>query len=141
MTPKPVVERYGTWIRAVALVAAVVLPVVSTVQSGAAQSGAPARGRGWSTVMGDLANRYSTLDQINTQTVSKLGAAWMSERLNPAGNTRSMTAIKDGMIYFTAPPAVLKMDAAPERSCGGTRPWPPTRARGGGAAAAPGHHR
>lgn len=120
---------------ATALATAVALPATVLVQSGAVQSGAvqsgavqggvqsgvqsdtaqpgppPAAGRGWSTVMGDLANRYSTLDQIDTQTVARLGGAWMSERLPAPANSRSMTVVKDGMIYLTAGPNVLKLDA------------------------------
>lgn len=92
---------------AAALIAALVVPVTVLVQSRPEPSG----GRGWSTVMGDLGNRYSTLDQINTQTVSRLGAAWMSERLTPPANSRSMTVVKNGMMYFTAPPNVLKINA------------------------------
>ena len=83
------------------------IPVTVSVQSGPA----PSSGREWSTVMGDLGNRYSTLNQINTQTVSRLGAVWMSERLTPPANSRSMTVVKNGMMYFTAPPNVVKIDA------------------------------
>jgi alcohol dehydrogenase (cytochrome c) len=61
--------------------------------------------------MGDLGNRSSTLDQINPQNVSRLGAAWVSERLTPPANSRAMTVVKNGMIYFTAPPNVMKIDA------------------------------
>jgi quinohemoprotein ethanol dehydrogenase len=85
---------------------------LNAAQAGAAQPAArSSSGAGWSTVMGDLANRYSTLDQINVQTVSRLGAAWMSERLPAPANTRSMTVVKDGMIFLTAGPNVLKLDA------------------------------
>ena len=90
-----------------AFAVALALPVTVFVQS----SPEPSSGRGWSTVMGDLGNRYSTLDQINTQSVSRLGAAWMSERLTPPANSRSMTVVKNGMMYFTAPPNVLKINA------------------------------
>src|SRR4030095_8210553 len=90
-----------------AFAVALALPVTVSVQSGPK----PAGGRGWSTVMGDLGNRYFTLDQINAGTVSRLGAAWMSERLTPPANSRSMTAVKNGMMYFTAPPNVLNINA------------------------------
>src|SRR4029434_8094989 len=101
------VSRYRRWIQVAACAVALALPVTVSVQSGPEPSG----GRGWSTVMGDLGNRYSTLDQINTQNVSRLGAVWTSERLTPPANSRSMTVVKNGMMYFTAPPNVLKIDA------------------------------
>jgi alcohol dehydrogenase (cytochrome c) len=86
--------------------------------------------------MGDLGNRYSTLDQINRKTVSRLGAAWMSERLTPPANSRSMTVVKNGMMYFTAPPNVLKIDARTGKTV-----WRFTTggggARGGSAAGPP----
>ncbi len=117
------IERYRPWIQAAAVAAAVAIPVTVFVQSGAApaaagQSGAvpsaprPTPGREWSTVMGDLSNRYSPLDQINTQTVSTLGAAWRSDPLpGPPASSRAMPLVKDGMMYLTAPPNVLKIDA------------------------------
>ena len=62
--------------------------------------------------MGDWGNtRYSTLSQINTQTVNQLGAAWMSPRLTPPANSRSMSVVKDGMMFFTAPPSIYKINA------------------------------
>ena len=48
----------------------------------------------WSTVGGDSGNtRYSSLSQINAQNVTKLGAAWVSEkirRLRVPGACRSL---------------------------------------------------
>jgi glucose dehydrogenase/plastocyanin len=121
--------RYGLAIGAAALAALLTWPAPVSVQS----RPQPSPGRGWSTVMGDLANRYSTLDQVNTKTVSTLGAVWMSERLSPPANSRSMTVVKDGMMYLTAPPNVLKIDAAT-----GTMVWrfSTTPAGGRGAAGA-----
>src|SRR5262245_38195027 len=54
------IGSFRPWIRIAALVAVLALPVTVLVQSGPE----PAAGRGWSTVMGDLGNRHSTLDQI-----------------------------------------------------------------------------
>ena len=98
---------YQRRIGAAAIAAALALPVTVSVQSTRSQSA----GRGWSTVMGDLANRYSTLDRITTGNVSRLGAAWMSERITPPAGTRAMTVLKDGMLYFTAASNVIKIDA------------------------------
>jgi alcohol dehydrogenase (cytochrome c) len=62
--------------------------------------------------MGDWGNtRYSTLTQINTQTVNRLGAVWMSFRLTPPANSRAMSVVKDGMMFFTAPPNIYKINA------------------------------
>ena len=76
--------------------------------------------------MGDFGNRYSPLDQITTQNVSRLGGVWMSERLAPAANSRAMPVVKDGMMYFTAPPNVLKIDARTGKTV-----WRFTTAAGG----------
>ena len=105
-----IIQRLS-WLRvrargAAALAVALAVPVTVLVQS----SPEPSRGGGWSTVMGDLGNRYSTLEQINLQNVSRLGAAWVSERLTPPANSRSMTVVKNGMMYFTAPPNVMKIE-------------------------------
>jgi alcohol dehydrogenase (cytochrome c) len=99
--------RRQRWIPIAIIAAAIAVPVTVSVQS----SRQPSAGREWSTVMGDLGNRYSPLDRITTQNVSRLGAVWMSERLNPAANSRSMPVVKNGMLYLTAPPNVLKIDA------------------------------
>ena len=102
-----VIGRFHWWVRPAVFVAVAALPVTVLVQS----SPEPSRGGGWSTVMGDLGNRYSTLEQINLQNVSRLGAAWVSERLTPPANSRSMTVVRNGMMYFTAPPNVMKLNA------------------------------
>jgi alcohol dehydrogenase (cytochrome c) len=125
--------RYRPWIAVAALAAATAVPVDVFVQSGHQTSA----GRGWSTVMGDLGNRHSTLDQINTQNVSRLGAVWMSERLNPPANSRSMTVVKDGMLYLTAPPNVLKIDAGTGKTVWRFSTGGGARGAGAGAAAAP----
>ncbi len=133
------IVRYRPWIQAAAVAAAAALPVTVVVQSRPVQSTAvqsaprPAQGREWSTVMGDLSNRYSPLDQINTQNVSTLGAAWRSDPLpGPPANSRAMQVVKNGMMYITAPPNVLKIDART-----GTIVWRFTTSGGGRGAAAP----
>jgi glucose dehydrogenase/plastocyanin len=95
----------------VAAVAAIAVPATVFVQSRAVEPRSrSSEGREWSTVMGDLANRYSPLDQINTNTVARLGAAWMEPLLTPA-TSRAMSVVKNGMMYFTAQSSVLKIDA------------------------------
>ena len=81
------VGHYRLPIRAAVIVTVGVLAVTMAVQARSGQAGSAesrsraSAGREWSTVMGDLANRYSPLDQITTQNGSALGAVWMSERL------------------------------------------------------------
>ena len=58
--------------RVLASILAVATGVILTAQQSAGQ---------WSTVGGDSGNsRYSSLAQINSQNVAKLGAAWVSEK-------------------------------------------------------------
>jgi len=65
----------------------------------------------WSTVGGDSGNtRYSSLAQINAQNVSKLGAAWVSEKVGPAPTTRAMPVIDGGLMFLTAPPYVCAVN-------------------------------
>jgi len=65
----------------------------------------------WSTVGGDSGNtRYSSLTQINVQSVSKLGAAWVSEKLLPAPTSRAMPVIDNGLMFLTAPPYVYAVN-------------------------------
>jgi quinohemoprotein ethanol dehydrogenase len=65
----------------------------------------------WSTVDGNSGNtRYSSLAQINTENVTKLGAAWMSEKVGPAPSSRAMPVIDSGLMFFTAPPYVVAVN-------------------------------
>ncbi len=65
----------------------------------------------WSTVGGDSGNtRYSSLTQINSQNVSELGAAWISEKIGPPPSSRAMPVIHDGLMFITAPPFVTSVD-------------------------------
>jgi PQQ-dependent dehydrogenase (methanol/ethanol family) len=65
----------------------------------------------WSTVDGNTGNtRYSSLAQINAQNVTKLGAAWMSEKVGPAPSTRAMPVIDGDLMFFTAPPYVVAVN-------------------------------
>lgn len=71
-----------------------------------------AAGRQWPAVSGDWGNtRYSTLNQINTQNVAKLGAAWTSETFMPAAAARTMPLVHNGLMFLTVPPSVYALDA------------------------------
>jgi quinohemoprotein ethanol dehydrogenase len=68
--------------------------------------------REWPMAGGDLGNqRYSTLTQINLQTVSRVGGAWMSEKFADGAQSRTTPVIKDGMIFTTAGAQVYAIDA------------------------------
>ena len=57
----------------------------------------------WATVNGDLGNtRYSTLTQINPQTVGKLAGAWTSAPFDAMGAGRAMPVVRDGLLFITA---------------------------------------
>jgi quinohemoprotein ethanol dehydrogenase len=65
----------------------------------------------WSAVGGDSGNsRYSSLSQINSQNVTKLGAAWISEKVGPPPSARAMPVIADGLLFLTAPPFVTAVN-------------------------------
>lgn len=65
----------------------------------------------WSTVDGSMDNtRYSSLAQINSQNVAKLGATWMSEKVGPAPSSRSMPVIGGDLMFLTAPPYVVAVN-------------------------------
>ena len=65
----------------------------------------------WSTVGGDSGNsRYSSLVQINSQNVTKLGAAWISEKVGPPPSARAMPVIDSGLLFLTAPPFVTAVN-------------------------------
>jgi PQQ-dependent dehydrogenase (methanol/ethanol family) len=86
------------WAAAAVLAAAVVL----ATQPSAGQ---------WSAVGGDSGNtRYSSLAQINSQNVTKLGAAWVSDKVGPPPSARVMPVIDDGLMFLTAPPYVTAVN-------------------------------
>lgn len=64
----------------------------------------------WSTVNGHDNQRYSPLSQINSQNVTKLGAAWVSDQMVPAPSSRATPVIDDGLMLLTAPPFVYAYD-------------------------------
>ena len=93
-----------------AVVCLVTLPVGVTVQSGD-DPRRPAS-KQWPAVSGDWGNtRHSTLNQITTQSISKLGAAWTSEKFDTPAGARTMPVVHDGLMFVTAPPSVYALDA------------------------------
>jgi len=93
------------------LAAALTIPGLRAQQSSPGNS-LYGTAREWPMAGGDLGNqRYSTLTQINLQTVSRLGGAWMSQKFADGAQSRSTPVIKDGMIFITAGARVYAIDA------------------------------
>jgi alcohol dehydrogenase (cytochrome c) len=66
----------------------------------------------WPAVSGDLGNtRYSTLTQINPQTVARLAGAWMSPKFDAVGAGRTMPVVKDGLLFITVGSSISAYDA------------------------------
>ena len=60
--------------------------------------------------MGDwTSSRYSTLTDISTETVDRLGAAWVT-RLGGGASSRATPVVKDGVIFLTAGANVFAID-------------------------------
>jgi quinohemoprotein ethanol dehydrogenase len=64
----------------------------------------------WSTVNGKDNQRYSPLTEINTQNVTNLGAAWVTDGIEPMPSNRATPVIADGLMFITAPPYVYAVD-------------------------------
>src|SRR5262245_28013643 len=91
------------------LVCVVALPASVLVQS---DGGPTATSKEWPTVGGESGNaRHSTLSQITTENVAKLGGAWMSQKFDQAASSRAMAVEKDGLLFMTAPPSVYALNA------------------------------
>ncbi len=73
--------------------------------------GPGALGTEWPTVGGRDNARHSALMRITTQNVGRLGGAWVSQPFQPAAASRAMAVVKDGLMFITAPPAILALDA------------------------------
>ncbi len=66
----------------------------------------------WATVSGDLGNtRYSTLTQINPQTISRLSGAWTSAKFDSVGAGRAMPVVKNGVLFITVGSSIYAYDA------------------------------
>ena len=63
----------------------------------------PLAGGGWTS------SRYSTLTDISTETIDRLGGAWVT-RLEGGASSRATPVVKDGVLYLTAGASVLALD-------------------------------
>jgi quinohemoprotein ethanol dehydrogenase len=67
--------------------------------------------REWTSVSGDLNNsRFSSLTQINLQTVKDLNGAWVSQKFEDGVTSRATPVVKDGMLFITAGTRVYALD-------------------------------
>ncbi len=64
----------------------------------------------WSTVNGKDNQRYSSLTEINSQNVSKLGAAWVLKGIEPMPSSRATPVVDGDLMFVTAPPYVYAVD-------------------------------
>ena len=91
--------------------ALVVVVVAAGVVSlaGGLQGQAPERGGGypaqdWPAVGGNWSSsRYSTLTDVTTATVGRLGGAWVTD-LEGGASSRATPVVEDGVLYLTAGP-------------------------------------
>ena len=95
---------------------AAVLTVAFAVHSKVSAEQADDGGRGyaehdWPFVAGNWSSsRYSTLTDISTETIDRLGGAWVT-RLEGGASSRATPVVKDGVIYLTAGANVFAIDA------------------------------
>jgi PQQ-dependent dehydrogenase (methanol/ethanol family) len=96
----------------VVMTAACVLVVPTTVAVQSTGDAGRTAGKQWPAVSGDSGNtRYSTLAQITTQNIAKLGAAWTSQKFDAPAAARTMPLVHDGLMFVTAGPSVYALDA------------------------------
>src|ERR1700722_9759391 len=91
---------------------AVAVLTIGILKSATPEEHLPAAARqDWLQATGDLGNtRYSSLSQINTETVKNLGAAWVSDKFDDAGTSRVTPVVKDGLMFLTAGAKVYALD-------------------------------
>ncbi len=95
----------------IAVIAAGIVAFSGGLQGQVDDSGRGYSVQDWPFVGGDwTSSRYSTLTDITTDTVDRLGAAWVT-RLPGGGASRATPVIKDGVMYLTAGASVLAIDA------------------------------
>lgn len=101
--------------RVIAVIAAMLLALI-VAQTGDLQGQGPESGRGyssqdWPLVGGDWSGtRYSTLAEITTDTVDRLGGAWVT-RLAGGAASRATPVVLDGVLYLTGGANVFAVDA------------------------------
>ena len=90
-------------------IAASVAVLTGSLQAQAQESGGGYSAEDWPLAGGDqTSSRYSTLTDISTETVDRLGGAWVT-RLGGA-SSRATPVVKDGVIYLTGGANVFAID-------------------------------
>ena len=92
--------------------AAVAAALAGTAEGQPPEPGSRFAAEDWPLAGGDwTSSRYSTLEQVSTDTIDRLGGAWVT-RLEGGGSSRSTPVVKDGVLYLTAGASVLAVDGA-----------------------------
>ena len=98
--------------RCVGAMALSVVALTGTLRAQAPEQAGGYSSDDWSFAGGDQgSSRYSTLAQISTDTIDRLGGAWVT-RLDGGGSSRSTPVIKDGVMFLTAGPSVHAVSGA-----------------------------
>ena len=96
----------------VVAIAASVLALTGGLQAQAPESGRGYSSQDWPLAGGDwTSSRYSTLREISTDTIDRLGGAWVT-RLAGGASSRATPVSKDGVLYLTAGASVQAIDGA-----------------------------
>ena len=96
-----------------AIVAIFVALMISAIglQAQVPESGRAYAAEDWQVVGGDAASsRHSTLAEISTDTIDRLGGAWVTQ-LEGGVSSRATPVVKDGVLYLTAGANVFAIDA------------------------------
>ena len=101
------------WILVAAVVVVCLLPwALARPSTQTAEDGSRFGHTDWPFIGGDWTNsRYSTLDQINQNTVADLGAAW-SLSFEGGASTRATPVVKDGVLFIGSGTRLFARDAA-----------------------------
>ena len=95
------------------VVSAIAVGLVSLtggLQAQAPEPGRPYPAQDWPLVGGDWSSsRYSTLADVTTETVDRLGGAWVT-RLPGGAASRATPVVKDGFLYLTAGANIVAID-------------------------------
>ena len=96
---------------AAAITAAVLVAPATKLRGQALEIGRGYAAEDWPFVGGNWSSsRYSTLTDISTETIDRLGGAWVT-RLDGGASSRATPVVRDGVIYLTAGANVFAIDA------------------------------
>ena len=95
----------------VVAIAAGVVALTGGLQGQVPESGRGHSAQDWPLVGGDWSSsRYSTLTDITTETVDRLGGAWVTS-LEGGAASRATPVVKDGVLYLPAGANIFAIDA------------------------------